>query len=539
MNRLATAIVVAMNFFACNLLAEKPNVVVILADDLGYSDLGCYGGEVRTPNLDRLAAEGVRMTRFHNGGMCVVSRASMLTGQWWPQALKNFNQTPLVSEQLQSLGYRTALIGKWHLAGHPMDHGFDHFFGFLTGFADHFAGTKSYRLDREPFNNFGNNFYSSDVLTDRAIEFIQGRENGQINDPYFVCLSFQAPHNPLQAPRSDIMRYRGRYRGGWESIRRDRFVRQQELGIVANSTTLPDYPNNLPRWDSLTPAQQDLEDLRMSVYAAMVDRMDVGIGRLMDAIRERDDADNTMVIFISDNGTDSFSVVDQQMLAKGRLPGDRDSNWQPGTGWAYASVTPWRLYKISQHGGGITSGGIVWWPGQLGEPGRIEREPVHFIDVLPTILDLAIGDEPNPATPSILADRPQSDGTSLVPLWRGEDFERATALFFQYVDNRAIRTSDWTLAEVDGSGWELFNLKTDPTETTDLARENPAVVQQLQAKWLQWWKQQTGADQYTPKSTQDSPHYRPQGDRGSGERYVPSAMPKVLSGKYPMPAMSE
>lgn len=503
--------------------SPRPNLLVILADDMGYSDTGCFGGEIATPHLDRLAGEGVRMSRFFNGGMCVVSRASLMTGQWWPRALPNFGATELVSEKLHDAGYRTGLVGKWHLKGHPLDRGFDHFFGFLGGFSDHFAGSRDYQLDQRPFEDFGADYYSSDQFTERAIQFI---ETTPREKPFFLYLSFQAPHNPLQAPREDIMKYRGKYLQGWQSIREARFRRQKELGLVPDAATLPAYPRNLPEWDSLSPAQRDLEDLRMAVFAAMVERMDRGIGRLLEALKQSGRSNNTLVLFLSDNGTDSFSVVDAAMLKRNLLPGDRASNWQPGTGWAYASVTPWRLYKISQHAGGVTTGGIAWWPGSIAKPGRITSSSLHVVDVLPTLMEAA--GFPAPGT--------DGPGESFLPLLRDNPWRRGGPLCFQYMDNRAIRDAHWTLAEVDGSGWELFDTRRDPLETHNLATSHPEVVRDLSKRWLQWWRTESGNPGYKPKSTADSPHYQPQGDRGSGTPYRPSAMPKALSQRYPLPS---
>ncbi len=207
--------------------AKPPNIIIILADDMGYSDLGCYGGEIATPALDKLANEGIRLTRFRNGGMCVVSRTSMLTGQWWPQGVKNFKTSPLLSEKLQAAGYRTGLIGKWHLPGHPLDRGFDHFFGFLDGATDHFVGSKSYQFDRQPFTDFGPDYYSTDQFTNRSIDFIQSPSAAE--KPFFLYLSYQAPHNPLQAPKADILKHRGKYLGGWQAIREARYLRQISL----------------------------------------------------------------------------------------------------------------------------------------------------------------------------------------------------------------------------------------------------------------------------------------------------------------------
>lgn len=514
--------------FLCAMLSAsaapdpRPNLIVILADDMGYSDPACFGGELATPAIDRLASRGVRLTQFRNGGMCVISRASMLTGQWWPRALPEFAATPLLSESLHRAGYRTGLFGKWHLQGSPMDRGFDHFFGFLEGFADHFSGAASYRLDRAPFTDFPPDFYSTDALTDRAIQFVSAPQTAP--RPFFLYLSYQAPHNPLQVPAADIAAHRGKYLGGWQAVREARFRRQKELGILPANASLPAYPKNLPDWSSLSPAQRDLEDLRMAVYAAMVERMDRGIGRLMAALEKSGLSENTLVVFMSDNGADSFSVMDDAMLKNGKLPGDPGSNWQLGTGWAYASVTPWRLYKISQHTGGVTTGAIAVWPAGVKSPGRVEHTALHMVDLVPTFLDAAtLGKSGNPGP-----------GISFVPLLRGESIERDSPQYFQYMDNRAIRTKRWTLAEIDGSGWQLFDVTADPMETHDLSQSFPDQVSQLDAQWNEWWRNESPKRSYQPESTATSGHYKPQGDQGTGEIYQPRAMPASLAGRYPL-----
>jgi arylsulfatase len=228
---------------------------------------------------------------------------------------------------------------------------------------------------------------------------------------------------------------------------------------------------------------------------------------------------------MSDNGADSFSVMDQALLKQDKLPGDPASNWQPGTGWAYASVTPWRLYKISQHGGGITTGAIAWHGGRTsGTPGRIDPSPVHMVDVMPTFLEIAGSSA-----------QIEVAGESFAALLLDKPWQRKEPLFFQYMDNRAIRGTGWTLAEVDGTGWELFNTKTDPLETTNLANTKPELVAAMSARWLKWWKDESGKPAYEPQSTEDSPHYKPQGDMGSGKTYTPSAMPARLADRYPLP----
>ena len=500
---------------------KQPNILIILADDMGYSDPGCYGGELHTPALNRLADEGVRLTQFRNCGMSVCSRLSLLTGKWWPQAEETFTSISLLPEKLHDTGYRTALIGKWHLKGNPMDRGFDHFFGFLGGFSNHFKGSADYRLDNEPYVQFGDQYYSADAFSDRAADFIRQTTAENKETPFFIYLSYQTPHNPLQAPYEDIMKKRGKYLQGWQAVREARFQRQKELGILPENTELPPYPQNLPAWESLSAEQQDLEDLRMAVYAAMVERMDQGIDKVLTALDECGVADNTLILFISDNGADSFSNTDDAMLQAGKLPGDTLSNWQLGTGWAYASVTPWRLYKISQHGGGITSGAIIRYPGKIAKEGSLCHTPVHMIDIVPTLGQIA-GYEVDDHLP----------GKSFLPLLKGKSQSRKTPMYFQFTDNRAVRTDKWSLAEVDGIGWQLFNVKKDPLECNDLANTHPSTVVRLAQKWEKWWFEEAGQSEYEPVSTKNHLHYSPQGDWGSGKKYVPRSMPENLKHRY-------
>jgi len=502
---------------------SRPNIIIVITDDQGYSDLGCYGGEMHTPVLDRLASEGILLTHFYNSAMCIASRAALMTGNYSVSSMPGFKNMPVVTEYLQEAGYRNALIGKWHLPGDPMDRGFDHFFGFLGGFADHFTGGPDFRLDRTPFKDFGDDYFSTDAFTDRAVQFIESIAESADQSPFFLLLSYQAPHNPLQAPRDDIMRHRGKYLEGWQAIREARFTRQKELGIVPEHAALPAYPENLPGWESLSPEQQDLEDLRMAVYAAMIEGIDQGVGKVISTLEELGMADDTFLLFMSDNGTDSFSVMDTVFLDRNILPGDRASNWQPGTGWAYATVTPWRLYKISQHGGGVTTGAIAWWPsGITGQKGRIDQTLVHKIDLLPTFMDIIN----HPAGDKAIS------GESFYPLLKGQTWQRPDPLFFQFADNRAIRTAEWTLVEVDDAGWELFHTPTDPFEDINLASEHPGIVKSLSEQWLNWYLTESGKETYIPQSTKDNPHYKPQGDRGSGVLYTPSAMPEHLKNRY-------
>ncbi len=506
---------------------SKPNIIFIVADDLGYSDLGCYGGEVKTPNLDKMANEGIRLSNMHNASMCVLSRSSILSGKWWNVAGQGIARGNNIAQELQKVGYRTGIIGKWHLKGEPNDKGFDYFFGFLSGLSNYYKGSNDYRLNKIPYTDFGKDYYSTDEFSKRAVEFIDPSKNDK--KPFFLYLSYQCPHNPLQAPKEDIMKYRGTYLKGWQAIRDARIKNQIKFGIVKPGDPLPAYPQNLPDWETLTPAQKDLEDLRMSVYAAMVDKMDQGIGKLMKALETNGQKDNTFIIFLSDNGTDPFSSGDAGGLKKGLLPGDDGSNFQPGIGWGYATVTPWRLYKISQHQGGVTTGSIVSYPKLIKNPGVVRKEFLHVVDIMPTVLDLAMPVSMAKQKAQITT---SLSGESFTPLLKGESWMRKSPMYFQFVDNRAIRTNQYSLVEVDGSGWELYDIKKDPMETNDLSKKLPNVVSNLEENWFTWWKSESKTGVYAPEKAGSGGHYSPQGDRGTGNQYIPSAMPAALSNKY-------
>jgi arylsulfatase A-like enzyme len=507
----------------------RPDIVYVLLDDLGFSDIPAYGGEVETPTLDRLAAEGVRFTDFYNASKCEPTRASLMSGLYWPVTQLNLQRGMTIGQVLQGADYATFAIGKWHLAGNPVNRGFDRYFGHLSGASPFFPPVnESFRLNDRPYRPNDPNWYATDAMTDYAIQFIEESHNANPDKPFFLYLAYNAPHNPLQAPREDIMRYRGRYLEGWDVLRQRRYRRQLEIGLFDNnSAPLSNRPINVPAWDSLTPAQQDLEDLRMAVYAAMVDRVDQNLGRLLRRLEELGRADNLLVLFMSDNGASPYWRTDEIMLSRDRLPGDSHSNWEIGLGWANASNTPFRLYKRNQHEGGILTPMIAWYSGGVANPGGWIREPSHIIDLMPTFMEVSgagypqtFNGQPNPPLP----------GKSLMPLLRGEQRKSHEALYFLLYDHAAILQGDWKLVRVDGLPWELFNLAKDRTETNDLARQMPekaATMEQAFNKWLRTVNM-TQYDNPTPPADLRN-------DRGSGVQYTPSAMPAHLQYRYPLP----
>ena len=463
--------------------APRPNVVLIMVDDLGFSDLGCYGATViQTPTLDSLAEQGLRFTQFYNTAKCHSSRICLLTGLYTFQAGNSkMNRAVTIAEVLQPAGYFTAMAGKWHLAGEPTDRGFQRYFGHLSGATDFFKGDNTFRLNGEKFNDFGDDFYTTDVFTDYAIRFID--ESLETEKPFFLYLAHNAPHYPLQAPREDIERYRGRFRIGWDELRNQRYAKQIELGMIDPKWALSPRADYIPAWDDMDEKQRDWEDLRMAVFAAMVERVDSNLARLVDHLKESGVYENTLILFCSDNGGCPFERTRNM---------DNHEPWQGGShltydvGWAHVSNTPFRWYKQNQHEGGIASPLIAHWPGgaQSGglkaKAGSITHQPGHLIDIMPTLLELAGATYPSEFDGREIE---PVQGKSLVPIFNGRQRDPHDWLYFQYTTNRAIRQGDWKITSVRGSQWELYNLAEDRTELNDLASRQPERVQELSRLW--------------------------------------------------------
>lgn len=514
------ASVLALSTLLCS-AQERPDIIYILADDLGYSDLGCYGSEINTPNLDRLAKEGLRFNQFYNASKCEPTRANIMSGHYWPVTGLGMQRGATLGEVMRAADYATFALGKWHLNGHPKDRGFDRFFGHLSGASAFFPPLdKSVMLGRHPYQPKDPNFYLTDAITNYAVKFIKDSKKAKPEKPYFMYLAYNSPHNPLQAPRKDIERYRGSYKVGWEAIRKQRHARMQELGIIGKEAKLSAHPNNLPEWSSLSKQQQDLEDLRMAVYAGMVDNLDRNIGRLLHKLNQAGLDKNLLVIFMSDNGGSPYARTDETMLKNGKLPGDPGSNWEIGMGWANVSNTPFRLYKRNQHEGGISTPFIAWWPNKIAQPNSIIEQPAHIIDLMPTFLDLAGSTYAAAGKGKAL---PPLPGKSLLPIFEGKPREPHANLYFQLFDHRAIRSNDWKLTAVDGKDWELYNLANDRSETTDLSNSHPEIVQKLSNSWEKWWLEAKGSPYAEFKNPTPPLHLRD--DRSGGAMYVPTAMP--------------
>jgi len=485
---------------------SRPDVIVVLADDLGFSDLGCYGGEIETPNLDRLAAGGLRFTQFTNTGRCCPTRAALLTGLYphqvgmgWMTAAdlgrpayrgELAAECVTLPEALRAVGYRTAMSGKWHLTyqGHlteareswPTGRGFERWFGTLAGSGSYFAPDSLVQAG-ELVEQVDEGFYLTDALSDAAVRFVEEHHAATPDDPLLLYVAHNAPHWPLHAVAGDVERYEERYRAGWDVLRAERHRRQLELGLLPPRTPLPPRDPSVPAWDSLSTDRQLEMARRMAVYAAQVDRMDQGIGRLLAALEHTGRLQNALVLFLSDNGgcAERISRGDEDPARIGE-PASFESYRRP---WAHLSNTPLRFYKHDVHEGGIATPLIVHWPAGIAVRGELRHEPGHVIDLMPTCLELA-----GATLPDLSDGRPAPplEGASLVPVFAGRSLEPRT-LCWEHEGNRAVRVANWKLVArgIDGP-WELYDLASDRTERIDLASRQRNLVASLATRWYAW-----------------------------------------------------
>jgi arylsulfatase len=520
--------------------ALRPNILLILADDLGYSDLGCYGSSIATPNLDRLAAGGLRFTQFYNAARCCPTRAALLTGLYPHQAgvghmLQPWRppsytaglgeNTATIAELLREAGYRTYHVGKWHVGGvgpnlpanapaarnHPMNRGFDRAYGSGGG-GNYFALTPLYS-DRENIK-VGEDFYATDAFTDHAVKFLEAHGTEYKDKPFFLHLCYTAPHFPLHAKPADIAKYRGKFSHGWDVERERRSAKQKELGLFPRDAQLSPRAPEAKAWKDLPEAERKDWDLRMAIYAGMIDCMDQGIGRVLDAVKKLGAEQNTLVLFLSDNGASAEFLDTWPNTARGHKPGSepgtRDSHKCLEVGWANAASTPFREHKMWDHEGGISTPLIVSWPTGISARGQFTREPGHVIDLQPTFLELAGTKYPEQFKDRALTPLP---GKSLLPALQGKPLGERT-LAWEHEGNRAVRVGDWKLVASFRGAWELYDLSRDRAELKNLAPQQPAKVKELTAAWQAWadkvgvvpWEQLPGAS-YQPSAT-----YRKKGE---------------------------
>lgn len=490
---------------------EKPNIVVILVDDMGWSDISPYGSEIPTPNLDYLAENGIKYSQFYNTGRCSPTRASLLTGHYPHQAGmghldgpiyegshafqgKIANSSVTIAEVLKSEGYLTAVTGKWHIgqdAGSaPWERGFMRSLNLARG-GVYFPDQRGIRGQSKLFLNseekelddplFGDEWYGTDLWNQWGLNFID--EALEMEKPFFLYLSHVAPHFPLMAPAEDIERYRGKYMEGWDELRRKRYERQVEMGLIKENWDLSPREDGTPAWDTISQSEKERYDHMMAIYAATVDRMDKSIGDLIEGLKKRGELDNTLILFLSDNGGSAESGIPGRYV--GENPGGPQSNVFIGQTWATLNNTPFRKYKHYVHEGGSGSPLIAHWPKGISDDqiGTINHQPAHLIDVMATVVDLADADYPEEFNGNVIY---PMEGINLSPTFEGKVAKREKPIFFQHEGNRAIRDEKWKLVALYNKSWELYDMEADRTELNDLSKKHPELVEELSKEHNQW-----------------------------------------------------
>lgn len=493
--------------------AGRPNILLVLADDLGYSDVGCYGSEIATPNLDALAANGIRFTQFYNTGRCWPTRGSLLTG-YYPQQIRrdtvpgvpsgNRGQrpawAPLLPKLLHPAGYRSYHSGKWHIDSMPIACGFDRSY-YLSDQGRFFNPLVHYKDDRKlPAVPKGTPFYGTTAIADHAIECLQQHAQEFPDAPFFQYLAFTAPHFPLQALPEDIAKYRDRYRNGWDQTRAARFAKQQQLGMppVALSDVEREvgppyaFPNAMKilgdgeidrplAWDALTDVQREFQATKMAIHAAMIDRIDRELGRVVDQIRQMNALDDTLILFLSDNGASAEIMVRADGHDPQAAPGSAATYLCLGPGWSTVSNTPLRRHKTWVHEGGIATPLIVHWPRGIADKGTFRHTPGHVIDIVPTLLELA---QVETAAQAENSAGPGFSGRSLRPLFVADVAIERPFLWWSHEGNRGLRQGDLKIVAAGKRGaWHLYDLSTDRSEQNDLSQQKPKLLERLAQRW--------------------------------------------------------
>jgi arylsulfatase A-like enzyme len=508
--------------------SDRPNILIILNDDMGFSDIGCYGGEIETPNLDRLAANGLRYSQFYNTARCSPSRASLLTGLHPHQTgigILTYSNGPegyagnlnkrcvTIAEVLKQQQYRTYLSGKWHIAqsltaptdAWPLQRGFEHFYGTIIGAGSFYHPTTLTRGNENIEHEYENDssFFYTDAISDQAASFIRQHKKESAGAPFFQYVAYTAPHWPLHAHEEDIVKYKGRFDAGWDKLREKRLERLVDDGILHPGWKLTDRDPTQPPW---TEAQQREWTLRcMEVYAAQIDRMDQGIGRIVAALEETGQLDNTLLIFLSDNGACAEDIPEgvtaqelvDLMIAKAStrdgkpvrfgndptiMPGGEDTYQSYGTAWANLSNTPFRLYKHWIHEGGIATPFIVHWPRGIEEKGGLRHDPHQLPDIMATIIEVTGAEYPEEFNGNSIL---PCEGESMVPSFSSQAVQRGP-LFWEHEGNAAVRVGKWKLVRKYPGPWELYDMDLDRTELHDLSAEHPDRVAKMKDQYEKW-----------------------------------------------------
>ena len=501
---------------------KRPNIIVMMADDMGFSDLGCYGSEISTPNIDALAKNGVRFTQFYNTARCCPTRAALLTGLYSHQAGVGHmvedhgkpgyrgdlnRQCVTIAEALRPAGYHTAMSGKWHVTpwkaddkhNWPLQRGFEHYFGIIHGAASYYNPVSLVR-DNEQVQPDRPDFYLTDAIAQNAIQYI-GDFAGKA-DPFFLYCAFTSPHWPLHALPDDIEKYRDRYKDGWDALRAGRHRRMLEMGIVKSKWPLTPRDPHVPAWEDVK--DKEWQTRRMAVYAAQIDRMDRNVGRIVAKLRETGALENTLILFLADNGgcaeelptnPKNWAIHIPHQTRGGKpmrqgndaqiMPGPEDTYQSYGMGWANASNTPFRLYKHWVHEGGISTPFIAHWPAGIQQRNSLTEQPGHLIDIMATCVDVAGAKYPssyrgNSITPL--------EGKSLLPILQGRRREPRGPIFWEHEGNRAVREGNWKLVSRYPDKWELYDLEADRTEMNDVAAKEPDRMARMVNAYETWAK---------------------------------------------------
>lgn len=499
--------------------ASKPNIVLVLVDDMGFSDIGAYGSEVQTPNLDRLAAEGMRFNQFRNTSKCFPTRAALMTGQYAQRVGMStspdsrFRNHATLGDVLRTAGYRTLMVGKHHALDNPYDMGFDHYWGMRDGAANHFnpgqqregepvpaqkrPNRRVFCFDAEcvqPYTTEDKDYFTTDTFTDWAIELLGKHETDNDEQPFFLYLAYTAPHDPIQAWPKDIAKYEGVYDVGYEAIAKARYERQLELGIIDEET----HPRSEPMhrsWGELSAEEKADEARVMAVYAAMVDSIDQNLGRLLAHLEETGERDDTLIMFLSDNGG-SAELVD---IGDGEI-GAIDRWASVGGHWANVSNVPFKAYKNSSFEGGVETPFIANWPGEIPPTNEVNQTSAHLVDIMATLIDLTGATYPD----SIRGQRVGAmDGISLLPAFRNGTVERNKPVFLEWRNGKAVVDGDWKLVvhevrpqdvesglwDFSTGDWELYDLSVDRTEINNLVDSHPQKFAELRTRYEAWWAQ--------------------------------------------------